>query len=257
MNIQHGDRRGELQPPGVVALVTDASRGVGRAIALELARAGLDVAVNCRRSEEEGRSVCEAVKGLGRRTVLVLGDTRREQDVGRMVGAVEKSLGLVDVLVNNAAHALCKPFLGYTVDEWLDQLAYKAVGYYLTARRVLPSMIKRGGGTIVNVLSTTAVRDGAGEVAYAAGNGAAAALTRGLASEFGARGIRVNGILVWWADNAFDPRDSQHLRSLDRPALRRVTRVEEIGRMVAFLSSSAASGLTGALIPVDAGYLCR
>ncbi len=85
-------------------------------------------------------------------------------------------------------------------------MAYKGLAYFLTARRVLPGMLQRGEGVIVNLLSTVAVRDGAGELAYAATNGAAAALTRGLASEFGAQGIRVNGIMLTWADNAFNYR---------------------------------------------------
>ena len=242
---------------GRVALVTGSSRGIGRATALELARCGADVAVNCRRSEEEASAVCKAIEALGRRTVLAPGDTRCEEDVECPVSRVEEHLGLVDVLVNNAAYALCKPFLDYTVEEWQDQLAYKGLAYFLTARRVLPAMLERESGVIINVLSTVALRDGAGELAYAATNGAAAALTRGLASEFGRHGVRVNGILVTWADNAFDPADSEHVAWLDRFALGRVTRVEEVGRLAAFLASPAASGITGALVPVDAGFMCQ
>jgi len=240
-----------------VALVTGSSRGIGRAIALELARAGADVAVNCRQSQGEALSVCRDMEALGRHAVYTPGDTRREQDVDRVVSAVEQSLGPVDILVNNAAVALCKPFLDYSVEEWQEQLAYKGVAYFLTARRVLPSMLERGEGVILNLLSTVALRDGAGELAYAATNGAAAALTRGLASEFGGRGIRVNGILVTWADNAFDPTDATHTAWLERFAMGRVTRVEEVGRLAAFLASAAASGITGALVAVDAGFLCR
>ncbi len=240
-----------------VALVTGSSRGIGRAIALELARAGADAAINCRRSEEEGRAVSQAIEALGRRSILALGDTRSEQDVDGVIGAVEEALGPVDILVNNAVYALCKPFLEYSVAEWQDQLSYKGLGYFLTARRVLPSMLERGGGVIINVLSTVALRDGAGEIAYAATNGAAAALTRGLASEFGQQGIRVNGIVINWADNAFHPERPEDAQYLPRFALGRVTRVEEAGRLAAFLASPAASGITGALVPVDAGFLCR
>ena len=240
-----------------VALVTGASRGIGRAIALELARSGAHVAVNCRCSREEGEAVCQAIREMGRCTILVLGDTRREHDVDRVVSTVEKHLGPVEILVNNAVYALCKPFLDYSVEEWKDQLAYKGLGYFLTARRVLPAMLRRHGGVIVNILSTVALRDGAGELAYAATNGAAAALTRGLASEFGPHGIRVNGILVTWADNAFNPEDPEHSKWLNRFALGRVTQVEEVGRVAAFLASPATSGITGALVPVDAGFLCR
>lgn len=242
---------------GKIALVTGSSRGIGRAIALELARAGADVAVNCLISQQQGRAVCEEVRALGRRAVLAMGDTRREWEVGRVLEMVGEELGAVDILVNNAVVALCKPFLDYSAAEWQDQLAYKGLAYFLTSRAVLPAMLARGEGVIVNVLSTVGLRDGAGELAYAATNGAAAALTRGLASEFGGRGIRVNGLLVTWAENAFEPDNPEHQQYLPQFALGRVTRLEEAARLAAFLASPAASGITGALVPVDAGFLCR
>jgi 3-oxoacyl-[acyl-carrier protein] reductase len=143
---------------------------------LELARDGADVAVHGRTSR--GEAVRDAIAALGRRSTLVLGDTRDPTEVDRMAGEIEGRLGPVDILVNNATSALCKPFLAYTADEWRDQLLYKGFAYYLTARRVLPGMLRRGEGVIVNVLSTVGLRDGAGEAAYAATNGAAVALTR-------------------------------------------------------------------------------
>lgn len=239
-----------------IALVTGASRGIGRTIALQLARYGAHVAINCRQSKKEAKVVCEAIEELGRKSLLVMGDTCREEDIKTVFDQIETSLGNPDILVNNAAYAICKPFLEYTVDEWKNQLFYKGLGYYLTARRVLPSMIQREEGVIINILSTTALRDGAGEIAYAATNGAAAALTRGLASEFGKFGIRINAVMVMWADNAFDPNNKDHIKWLDRFAFKRVTKTEEVAELVAFLASSQASGITGALVPVDAGFLC-
>jgi len=173
------------------ALVTGASRGIGRAIAIQLARYGAHVAINCRRSKEEAKAVCKAIEKLGRKTLLLMGDTCQEEDVEIIFDQIEEFLGRPNILVNNAAYALCKPFLEYSVDEWKNQLFYKGLGYYLTARRALPSMIQQKDGVIINILSTTAQRDGAGELAYATTNGAAAALTRGLASEFGKFGIRI------------------------------------------------------------------
>ncbi len=240
-----------------IALVTGASRGIGRAIAMQLAQEGAQVAVNCRQSKEEAKAVCKAIEKLGRKTLVVMGDTCHEEEVERIFAQIEESLGSPNILVNNAAYALCKPFLEYTVEEWKKQLFYKGLGYYLTARRALPAMIQQKEGVIINLLSTTAQRDGAGEIAYAATNGAAAALTRGLASEFGKFGIRINGVMVMWADNAFDPKNRDHVKWLDRFALGRVTKVAEVAEVVAFLASPKASGITGTLVPVDAGFLCR
>jgi len=251
----------DVQAPGPlsgkVAWVTGSSRGIGRAIALELAQAGADVAVHCRTSRAEGEAIRERIEELGRRSLLVLGEIRSPEAVDRMAGEIEQGLGPVDILVNNAAHALCKPFLEYTVEEWREQLACIATGYFLAARRVLPGMLARGDGVIINILSTAGLRDGAGEAAYAAANGAGVALTRSLASEFGGRGIRVCGVALTWADNAFDPEDPAHRAWLPRFALGRVTKVEEVARAVAFLAAPAAVGITGVILPVDVGFLCR
>lgn len=241
---------------GKVALVTGSSRGVGKAVAIELARRGADVAVNCRTSVEEARSVCEEIERMGGRSVLVQGDTRVPGDVERMVEKSSQVLGEIDILVNNAAYALLKPFMDFTVEEWRSQLEYKALGYFLTSRAVLPSMLRKGKGAIVNILSTVGVRGGAGEMGYAVTNGGAVALTRGLAAEMGGTGVRVNGVMLTWAENAFNPSDPADLAWLPRFALRRVTRLEEVAHAVAFLASEKASGITGSIIPVDAGYLC-
>jgi NAD(P)-dependent dehydrogenase (short-subunit alcohol dehydrogenase family) len=151
--------------------------------------------------------------------------------------------------------ALQKRFLEYTVDEWRSQLEYKALGYFLTSRLVLPQMMEQQAGVIINILSTVGQRGGYGEIAYAVTNAGAMALTRGLAAEFGKEGIRVNGIMVSWAENAFSPDDPENTKYLPRFALGRVTRLEEVARTVTFLASDDASGITGALIPVDAGFL--
>ncbi|MDQ7794062.1 MAG: SDR family oxidoreductase [bacterium] len=242
---------------GRVALVTGSSRGVGRAIATELARAGADVAVHCRESVEEGLAVVRAIEELGRRSVLVLGDTRVAGDVDRFTAQAVDTLGAIDILVNNAVYALLKPFLEISPEEWREQLDYKSLAYYLTTRQVLPIMLQAGRGVIINVLSTVGVRGGEGEAGYAVTNGGAMALTRAIANEFGTRGVRCCGVMVTWADNAFDPGDPECVRWLERFALGRVTRLEEVARTVAFLASDAAGGITGSFVSVDAGYLSK
>ncbi|HHY46534.1 MAG TPA: SDR family oxidoreductase [Firmicutes bacterium] len=240
-----------------VAFVTGSSKGIGRAIALELARRGADVAVNCRTSVEQAQAVCAEVERLGRRSVLVTGDTRVPEDVERMIATVSSILGDVDILVNNAAYALLKPFLDFTVEEWKSQIEYKALAYFLTSRAVLPAMIRRRSGAIINILSTVGMRGGAGEMGYAVTNGGAMALTRALAAEIGQTGVRVNGVMLTWAENAFDPEDPEHVAWLNRFAMGRVTKLDEVARVVAFLASDEASGITGAIVPVDAGFMCQ
>ncbi|MFO8059258.1 MAG: SDR family oxidoreductase [Bacillota bacterium] len=242
---------------GRIALVTGSSRGVGRAVALELAARGADVAVHCRQSLDEARSVAARIASMGRGSVVVSGDTRSAEDVDRFVAEIRQELGEVDILVNNAAHALLKPFLEISPTEWRDQLDCKAYGYYLAARAVLPAMLERGQGVIINVLSTVGVRGGEGESGYAAANGAAGAMTRALASELGERGIRCCGVQLTWAENAFDPDDPECRLWLKRFPLGRVTRLNEIAGTVAFLASDDASGITGSIVSVDAGFMAR
>ncbi|MHB0886398.1 MAG: SDR family NAD(P)-dependent oxidoreductase [Bacillota bacterium] len=240
---------------GTVAWVTGSSRGIGRAVALELARQGADVAVNCKSSIAEGEAVAGEIGRLGRRAILVVGDTRVPEDVERMAAEIRLSQGPVTLLVNNAVFALQKQFLDFTVDEWRSQVDYKTFGYYLTARAVIPAMLERGSGVIINILSTVGAHGGVGEIGYAVTNGGAMALTRGLASEFGTRGIRVNGVMANWAENAFHADRPDEAKWLPRFALGRVTRLEEMAKTVAFLASDDASGITGSIIPVDAGFL--
>lgn len=241
---------------GKVALVTGATRGVGKAIAVALAAEEAKIALNYRVSQDEAEAVVREIASRDGQAIIVKADTRVPGDVDRMVAEIEARLGEVDILINNAVYALCKPFLDYAVEEWEDQLAYKGLAYFLTARRVLPGMLKRGEGVIINIMSTAAVRDGSGEAGYAATNGAVAALTRSLAREFGTQGIRTNGVLITWAENAFDESNPDHAAWLDKFALGRVTRLREVAETVVFLASSRASGITGSLIPVDAGFLC-
>ena len=242
---------------GRVALVTGSSRGLGRAIALELAQQGADVGVHCNRSIDEAQSVAERITAMGRRTAVVQGDTREPADVERFIEEVHRKLGRTDILVNNAAYALLKPFLEISPTEWRDQVDCKAYGYYLTTRAVLPGMLERRKGVIINILSTVGVRGGEGESGYAAANGAAGAMTRSLASEFGEKGIRCCAVQLTWAENAFDPGDPECRLWLNRFLLGRVTRLHEIAGTVAFLASDSAGGITGSFVTVDAGFMAR
>ncbi len=215
------------------------------------------MAVNCRNSRVEGAQVVEDVRRLGSRSTLALGDVREPGEVKRVCEQVRQELGPVSILVNNAVYALQKRFLDISPAEWLEQLHYKGYGYYLFCREVLPAMVERGSGVIINVLSTVAVRGGEGESGYAASNGAALAMTRALASEFGAYGVRCCALMLTWAENAFDPAEPGCARYSERFPLGRVTRLDEIARTAVFLASNSAGAITGSAVVVDAGYLAK
>ena len=127
----------------------------------------------------------------------------------------------------------------------------------MVSRLVIPGMLGKGNGTIINMMSTVAMRGGEGESGYAAANGAVAALTKALACEFGLKGIRCCGVMLTWAENAFDPWDQDCVRWLERFPLGRVTKLEEIAKTVAFLASEDAGAITGSFVSVDAGYMAK
>lgn len=241
---------------GKIALVTGSSRGIGRAIALALASAGADIAVHCRISRAEAEQVASSIQRAGQRALVLQGDVRRRDDVRAVVHSVLTEFGRVDILVNNAGYALEGSFLDLSEEAWLDQIDTLAGGYCRFIQATLPNMMAQQEGVILNIASTCGVRGSPGEVAYAAANGAIVALTRSLASEVGSKGVRVNALLVAWASNAFDPNDPSQAAYLPQFPLRRVTDVSEIAQAVLYLCSSAASGITGVTLPVDAGYLC-
>ena len=241
---------------GRIALVTGSSRGIGRAIALALANAGADVALHCRTSRAEAEQVASSIHQAGQRSLVLQGDVRRSNDVRSVVNSVLTEFGRVDILVNNAGYALGCSFLDLSEEAWLEQIDTLAGGYFRFIQATLPSMITQQDGAILSIASTCGVRGSPGEVAYAAANGAIIALTRSLASEIGSKGIRVNTLLVAWASNAFDPNDPSQTAYLPQFSLRRVTDVSEIAQAALYLCSSAASGITGVTLPVDAGYLC-
>jgi 3-oxoacyl-[acyl-carrier protein] reductase len=241
---------------GKIALVTGSSRGIGRAIALALANAGGDVAVHCRISHAEAEQIASSIRQAGQRALVLQGDVRRSNDVRSVVHSVLTEFGRVDILVNNAGYALGGSFLDLSEEAWLDQMDTLAGGYFRFIQATLPSMMAQQDGVILNIASTCGTRGSPGEVAYAAANGAIIALTRSLASEIGSRGIRVNALLVAWSSHAFDPNEPSHTAYLPQFPLRRVTDVSEIAQAALYLCSSAASGITGVTLPVDAGYLC-
>lgn len=177
---------------GKSAMVTGASRRIGRAIALGLAQAGADVIVHARQSRDEVEAVANEVRALGRKAIVVLGDVTQEADVMAMFAAAQEAFGGVDVLVNNAAIRGQKPYLDMTLDEWRTTLSVILDGAFLCSREAARSMVQRGGGTIVN-LGGVSAHVGAKERAHVAtAKAGLVGLTRSLAVEFADQGITVN-----------------------------------------------------------------
>lgn len=177
-----------------VALVTGASRGIGAAIALALAKAGADVALNYREKKQAAETVCGDISAAGRKTIAVQGDVSRPQDVARMVSQVETSLGAVDILVNNAAIAQPRPFEEITEAEWDQVLAVNLKSVFLVTQSVIGGMRRQKWGRIINLSSVAAQTGGAVGAHYAASKAGIIGLTHSCASSFIKDGITVNAI---------------------------------------------------------------
>lgn len=182
----------ELQ--GRVALVTGASRGIGAGIAVALAKAGADLAINYRQRADAAESVCGQIGELGRKAIAIQADVSLAADVTRMIGQVEGSLGGIDILVNNAAMAHPRKLEDISEAEWDEMLAVNLKSVFLVTQAVIAGMRKRKWGRIINLSSVAAQTGGAVGAHYAASKAGIIGLTHSCASAFIRDGITVNAI---------------------------------------------------------------
>ena len=241
-----------------VALVTGSSRGIGRAVAAELAREGWAVCVNYIQHQQAGEDAVRAIRDAGGRAVAVQADVADRAAVAEMVRRAERELGgHVSLLVNNAGVAGQAQFQDITDEMWDRYLAVNLGGARNTIRAVLPRMISEKAGCIVNISSIWGLRGASCEVAYACTKAAIIALTRSLAAELGPSHIRVNCV----APGVIDTDMVQVLgrETLDDLAeqtpLGRLGTPEDIAHAVAFLASDRASFITGQVLTADGGFI--
>jgi 3-oxoacyl-[acyl-carrier protein] reductase len=177
-----------------VALVTGGSRGIGAAIALAFARAGADVAVNSRERADAAKAVSAEMTGAGRKAIVVQADVSVASDVTRMVAEVERSLGAIDILVNNAAMARPRSFEEIAEQEWDEILKVNLKSAFLVTKAVIAGMRQRRWGRIINLSSVAAQTGGAVGAHYAASKAGLIGLTHSCAASFVREGITVNAI---------------------------------------------------------------
>ena len=241
-----------------VALVTGSSRGIGRAVAAELAREGWAVCVNYIQHQQAAEDAVRAIRDAGGRAVAVQADVADGAAVAEMVRRAERELGgHVSLLVNTAGVAGQAQFQDITDEMWDRYLAVNLGGARNTIRAVLPRMISEKAGCIVNISSIWGLRGASCEVAYACTKAAIIALTRSLAAELGPSHIRVNCV----APGVIDTDMVQVLgrETLDDLAeqtpLGRLGTPEDIAHAVAFLASDRASFITGQVLTADGGFI--
>ena len=240
-----------------VALVTGSSRGIGRGIALQLAREGWDICVNYIQHREAAEDVVSQIRTLGRDAIAVQADVADGQTVFAMVKTAEEQLGPISLLVNNAGVAGQALFQDITDEMWNRYMGVNLGGARNTIRAVLPHMLHEKAGCIVNISSMWGLRGASCEVTYACTKAALIALTRSLALELAPSHIRVNCVAPGVIDTDMVQVLGQDVLEelAQQTPLRRLGTPADIAHAVAFFASEKASFITGQVLTADGGFI--
>jgi enoyl-[acyl-carrier protein] reductase III len=243
---------------GKLALITGGGRGIGRAIALELARRGADVLINYVRHPEAAQNVADEVRALGRAAATLRANVADEAHVERMFGEVGERFGYLDFLINNSASGVNRPIVELTPHHWDWTLNVNARGAWLCARAALPLMQARQGGAVVSISSLGGSRVMRDYFLVGVSKAALEAVTRYLAVELAPHGVRVNavsgGLVETDALRSFPWGPEVIDRTLTRTPAGRMVEPEDVARAVAFLCSDQSTMIRGQTLVVDGGF---
>jgi len=246
---------------GKVVLVTGASSGIGRATAELFGRCGASVAITYLNNKTGADEAVASISSSGvKAPVAIKADVTHTSEIERMIREVEEALGPVDVLVNNAGSLIERlKALDLTEERWNQVLNLNATSAFFAAKAVIPKMLEKGSGVIINVTSIAARNGGAlGSIHYSSAKAAILTMTKGLAKEFATQGIRINAVSPGVIDTPYHetfttPEVMQNLRKAI--PMGREGRPDEVASVIAFLASDAASYLCGETIEVNGGLL--
>ena len=238
-----------------VALITGGSRGIGKAIVLQLARDRVKVAVNYKANQQAADSVVEEVMGMGGEAVAVQGDVSNRSDVEKMMKKAVDSLGSIDILVNNAGIIHDSLLMRMSEEVWDNVINTNLKGAYYCTKAVLSSMVRQRWGRIINVVSVVGIEGNPGQSNYAASKAGLIAFSRSIAKEVAARGITVNAVAPGYISTEIVDDLAPKFKDLvlSRIPQDRFGSVEDVSNLVGFLAGDKAGYITGEVIRIDGG----
>ncbi|TDF98261.1 3-oxoacyl-[acyl-carrier-protein] reductase [Paenibacillus piri] len=240
---------------GKAALVTGASRGIGRAIALSLAEAGADVAVNYSGSEAAAAEVVDLIEAMGRKAIKVKADVSSSQQVDEMFKNVLESFGKLDILVNNAGITRDNLIMRMKEEEFDQVIATNLKGVFNCVKAATRPMMKQRSGRIINISSVVGALGNPGQINYVAAKAGVIGMTKSAAKELSSRNITVNAVAPGFIETDMTDSLPEETRAalLQQIPLARLGQPEDIAKAVRFLASDDASYMTGQTIHVDGG----
>lgn len=239
------------------ALITGATRGIGKAIALELAEQGYDIAINYRTANVELENLKKEIESKGAQCVLVYGDVSKFEDCENIVKNIIEKLEKIDVLVNNAGITKDGLILRMKKEEFEQVIDVNLVGTFNMTRNVIPYMMKQRSGRIINMASVVGITGNAGQTNYSASKAGIIGFTKSLAKEVASRNILVNAIAPGFIETDMTNVLSDQVKEniLNQIPLKRMGTANEVAKLVKFLSSEDSQYITGQVINVDGGMV--
>ena len=240
-----------------VALVTGGTRGIGKQIAITLAKEGYDIAINYRKDNEELQNTKKEIESTGRKCLAVQGDVSSFEDSEKFVKEVLEEYGQIDVLVNNAGITRDGLLMRMKKEDFESVVDTNLVGTFNVTRNVIGAMTKARSGRIINVSSVVGVSGNAGQTNYSASKAGIIGFTKSLAKEVASRNILVNAVAPGFIETSMTDvlKDEQKENIAKTIPLKRMGKAEDVANVVKFLASSDSSYITGQVINIDGGML--
>ncbi|MDD6770531.1 MAG: 3-oxoacyl-[acyl-carrier-protein] reductase [Inconstantimicrobium porci] len=242
---------------GNCAVVTGATKGIGRAIAVKLASLGADIVINYRSSLEEAERLKEEIENLGVKTLLVKADVSIAEEAENLINEAKKCFGKVDILVNNAGIVKDNLILRMKMEDFSKVVDVNLKGTFNCLKYVSPIMLRQKKGKIINISSVVGIVGNAGQVNYAASKAGVIGMTKSLAKELGSRGIQVNAVAPGYINTAMTQGLNEKVKDemLKVIPLKKFGEPEDVAKVVGFLASEDADYVTGQVIHVDGGMV--